>query len=226
MRACVSPLGALARGLLAGASGSYGQNLFLKATSRIAPSPLAKPPFKPPESKQRRESSTTTLARRFVEQLMQRGPLGEEAKSRGGSIVHYTFGAAWGGALCLACDSVPALDNFLVGSVGFGTFVWVASEGVLLPAFRLSAPIGAYSMQNHAYALLAHVAFGSATWLTYRALRSLPWMGAAGLWLLRRRGRGLLRTPTRVLRRAHAVALVPTDNSLRRARVALAQIRA
>ena len=172
-----TPLGALARGLVAGAVGSFVQNRFFRATAGIAP---ATPPdaFEPPEREQRDETATQTVARRSVEDLMQRGPLSPEQKERAGRLVHYAFGAAWGGVYGLARESVPALGSPIGASV-YGTVVMLASDGVILPAFRLSARPAAYPARTHAYAWVAHLVYGLAVYGAYDALGRSPGLVAA-----------------------------------------------
>src|SRR5512132_601151 len=100
----VTPLGALARGLVAGAVGSAVQSLFFKATARLQPQP-PKDVFQPPDEQQAGEMAMGTVARRVVEGLARRGPITEAQKKAGGQIVHFAYGAAWGGLWGLARES-------------------------------------------------------------------------------------------------------------------------
>jgi hypothetical protein len=164
-----TPLGALVRGLAAGAVGSAAQSLFFELTNRLQPhAPGA--PFAPPDEAQRDEQATETVARRFVEGFMRRGPLDEEAKKRGGKLVHYAVGAGFGTAWALARETVPALRRPL-GVAGFGVAAWIVGDDVLYPAFRLgNGPMG-YPLSTHAYAITAHLVFAAATAASYEALR-------------------------------------------------------
>lgn len=179
-----SPLGALARGLAAGAVGSAGQSLFFKLTASFEPKRSAGD-FTPPEPAQRDERTTETMARRFVEGMMERGPLSEADKARGGKVAHYALGAAFGAAWALARESFPALNGTL-GVAGFGTVTWMLGDNILVPAFRLGAGPEAYSLPEHAYALGAHLAFAAAACSAYEAMRprSIALAGAA-LWAAR-----------------------------------------
>src|SRR4051794_4024075 len=123
-----SPLGALVRGLIAGAAGAAAQSLFFRATKRWTPKPTRLPKaLHKPEPEAREETSLETVARRTVEGLMQRGPLSDEGKSAAGTAVHYLFGAAWGGLYALCRES------FRTSPVLFGIGVWMASDNLLLP---------------------------------------------------------------------------------------------
>jgi hypothetical protein len=193
-----TPLGALARGLAAGAIGAGVQSLFFLATRKWMPKPTRLPAeLTKPEPEAQDESHLETVARRTTEGLMQRGPLGASGKAAAGSLVHYAFGAAWGGLYGLTRESTR------VSALGFGTLVWMASDNVLLPSFRLSAWPTRYSVREHHYALQAHFVYGLATAGAYAVLRdvgplplgTIPAMVGlqAWAWLLRTPPAKLLR---------------------------------
>jgi uncharacterized membrane protein YagU involved in acid resistance len=165
----LSPLGALGCGLVAGVAGSLATELFFAITSKIAPAP-PEDAFQPPEPEQRQETATQTVARRTVEGLLRRGPV--EHKERAGRIVHYAFGAAWGGLYGLLATRSRRLEEPL-GALGFGLAVWMASDNLILPVFRLAAWPHAYPVKSHAYAIAAHVVYGAAVWGAFEALQRL-----------------------------------------------------
>jgi hypothetical protein len=195
-----SPLGALARGLAAGAIGAGMQSLFFLATKRWMPKPTKLPSeLTKPEPEAKGESNLETVARRTTEGLMQRGPIDAGTKAAAGSIVHYAFGAAWGGLYGLARETTS------VSPLGFGALVWMASDNLLLPAFRLAAWPNKYSLKEHHYALQAHFVYGLSTAAAYALLRdvgplpigTIPAMVGMQAWAW------LLRTPpARLLRKA------------------------
>lgn len=168
-----SPLGALVRGIVAGAAGSLAMSLFFSVTKKLGLAP--EPPreaFDPPEPAQRDESETQAIARRFIEQLMQRGPI--EHKDLGGHLVHYAFGAGWGAAYGLATPSLRGLAT-LPGALVFGSLVWAVSDHVIVPGFRLAGWPQHYPPRNHVYALAAHLVYGVAVLGTLRLMtRRLP----------------------------------------------------
>lgn len=161
-----SPIGALWRGLLAGAAGAAAQSLFFRL--KPAPEPTKVPPeLGKPERQARGETGLETVARRAVEGLAQRGPIGPASKARLGAAIHYLFGAAWGGLYGLVRESV------FVPPPLFGAAVWMASDNVLLPALRLAAWPQHYRSDEHRHALQAHLVYGAATAGAYAALRNL-----------------------------------------------------
>jgi uncharacterized membrane protein YagU involved in acid resistance len=192
----VSPFRALVLGIAAGAIGAGVQTLFAKATSPITPE-TPKGAFDPPEFQQRSETATQTIARRVYEDLMERGPLSPAGKKSLAKVVHYEFGAAWGGLYGLLRESYPSLLGPIGSTLGFGTLVWVLSDDVLLPAFNVAGPPRAYPWQVHAYAIASHLVYGAAVYYAYEALRDKPLATAVAYLAARRRIARRLPAPIR-----------------------------
>jgi hypothetical protein len=163
-----SPLGVVAKGLLAGAAGAAAQSAFFALTKNVAPKTPAIPPERGGKPDGHDESSLQTVARRAVEGLALRGPLDGERKAQLGSAIHYAFGAGWGALYALLRESTVH-----VPPPAFGLAVWMASDNGILPAFRLAAPATRYPLAVHRYAIQAHVVYGVATAGAYHLLREL-----------------------------------------------------
>lgn len=201
-----TPIGALFEGLVAGAIGAGAQSLFFRATSKLTPKPPADA-FEPPEWQQAHESALETTARRAVEQLAQRGPLEARDKERLGQVVHYGFGAAWGGLYGLLRASYPRLRR-PSGVLGFAVGVWMVGDNVILPAFKLAAWPHRYPPKSHAYALAAHLAYGAGVAATLEAIDHadlLPLLAALALVKGRAAGERAIELAAR------SRALVPRD---------------
>src|SRR4051812_45132723 len=112
----VSLVGAIVRGCAAGIAAGFVQTLFFKGTGKIAPA-LPAGAFEPPEEIQKTEMPTHTVARRLVENFMQREPLSDDAKARAGDIVHYSYSALWGGLYAAIRESYPRTAS-PVGAIG------------------------------------------------------------------------------------------------------------
>lgn len=162
-----TPIGALFEGLVAGAVGAGLQSLFFRATAKITPKPPADA-FTPPEWEQAHESALETVARRAVEKLAQRGPLDAADKKRAGQVVHYGFGAAWGGLYGLLRASYPRLWS-PSGIAGLSLGVWMLGDNVILPGFKLAAWPHRYPLRSHAYAIAAHLVYGAGVAATLEA---------------------------------------------------------
>ncbi len=197
------PIAAVIDGAIAGFVGSAVQDLYFRATSKVTPE-TPKDVFAPPEPDQRQETSTQTVARRVYEDLAQQGELVD--KEYGGKLVHYAFGSGWGAVYGLLRGSLPRRSGpILTGAFAsmFASIVWLVSDNVILPAFKLAAWPQKYPARVHAYAWSAHIAYGVGVWGTFEALAwGLPRAFALGttVFAIRTRRRGIRRVP--VLARA------------------------
>lgn len=205
-----SPLGAFCAGLAAGFAGALAQNLFFATTRKLAPAPSPEV-FTPVEPEQRAELPTETVARRVTEQLARRGPLQRPAVAA--QVVHLAFGSAWGGLYGLTAGTLPRVAT-LEGGLAFGMVVWLVSDDVLLPAFRLSAWPQHYPVKTHAYAVVAHAVYGAIVASTFAALgrAATPATAALGsLWLTRRVPRLVRPRARRVVERGLRIGLPVRD---------------
>jgi hypothetical protein len=102
----------------------------------------------------------------------------------------------------------------LASGLAFGTLVWLASDDILLPAFRLSAWPQHYPVKTHLYALAAHAVYGLTVATAHAAFeQSSPAMQAAlgSLWITRRVPKLLRPTARRWARRGLRTALPVRD---------------
>ena len=157
----VPPLVLLGEGLLAGIAGTAAMTaaqtrLIPKLPLPQGPEPRKKPRW-PDEPEAKDEPATETTARRIVEGLARR-PLTPAQKKRAGNLVHFAFGAAWGGVLALARQRPRLRDGLL-----FGTVVWMLSDNGLLPLLRIASVPTRYPLGVHAKALFAHLVYGVGT---------------------------------------------------------------
>jgi uncharacterized membrane protein YagU involved in acid resistance len=192
--------------VVAGLVGSLAQNLYFAWTRKLAPEPSPEV-FAPVEPEQRHEQPTQTVARRFKEHLVQAGPLAKP--ERAAQLVHLAFGSAWGGVYGLVAGTLPSAAG-VRGGVAFGAAVWLLSDDILLPAFKLAAWPHHYPVKNHVYAIAAHAVYGAAVAGTFEGLRrlSLPATAAlGGYWLTRRIPRLLRPQARRLVTRGLRVAL-------------------
>ena len=205
-----SPLGAFCAGLVAGFAGAVAQNIFFAATRKLAPSP-GTDAFEPVEEQQRGEMPTQTVARRALEGLVRRGPL--EHTAGAGQLVHHAFGSAWGSVYGLLAGTWPR-GSALRRGLQFGVVVWLVSDDILLPAFKLSAWPQHYAVKNHLYAIAAHGVYGAAVAGTFEGLSraATPAKAALGaLWLTRRVPSLLRPTARRIAYRGIRAALPVRD---------------
>ena len=150
-----TPIGALLEGAIAGASGPG-----CRASSSARPSASRR---SRPRARSRHPSRSrrASCRRRRWRGAWSRGwrstrPLDKQAKRRAGELVHFGFGAAWGGLYGLLRASLPRLWS----PAGLGAFalgVWAVGDNLIVPAFALGAWPQRNPLRIHGYYATAHL---------------------------------------------------------------------
>jgi hypothetical protein len=162
-----TPLGAVLRGLVAGAVGTAAMDLVWYARYRRGggrASPLAWE-FAAPENWET-APAPAKVGRRLVEALMQ-SELPAERAALTNNIVHWSYGLLWGSLYGIVAGSVRS-PRLLYG-LPFGTAVWLAGYA-MLPLAKLYKPPWEYDAATLARDLSAHLAYGSAAAGAFRLL--------------------------------------------------------
>jgi hypothetical protein len=73
-----------------------------------------------------------------------------------GRAIHYLFGVAFAAGYVAL---VPARRPVALRGAVFGTLLWLASDRVLIPAFKLGRPWSRYSPAERANALASHLVY-------------------------------------------------------------------
>jgi hypothetical protein len=98
---------------------------------------------------------------------------GRREQALGGKTVHYGYGAAWGAAFALAARALARRWRPpLATGLAFGAALWVLSDEVLVPLFGFSHGPGQYPASSHVKGLAAHLVYGLATEVAWRAARA------------------------------------------------------
>ena len=166
------PLVLVGEGVLAGLAGTaamtLGQTRLLpRLPIPDGPKPRKQPNY-PDEFVAKGEPATETAARRIAAGLAHR-PLTDRQKKFAGNVLHFAFGAAWGGVLALL-GRRPTIARGLL----FGAAVWMISDNGIVPLLRIASWPNRYPPGVHAKALLAHLIYGAGTALTLRRLMPAP----------------------------------------------------
>ncbi len=95
----------------------------------------------------------------------------ERRKGLAGWVVHYAYGVAWGAAFGLGARAIaPRIP--VVAGLAFGAALWLLSDEVLVPLLRFSRRPAEYPASTHAKGLAAHLVYGVATDVGWRAARA------------------------------------------------------
>ena len=121
------------------------------------------------------DDATARLASAVSEPVLGR-PLTTHERVRGGSAVHFAFGAASGAAYGALVELWPAAATG--AGLPFGMALWAVADEGLVPAMGLSRGPRTLSAATLAYGFASHLVFG----LTTEGVRRLVTGGAGAPW--------------------------------------------
>jgi hypothetical protein len=167
-RAGTTPVGALARGLAAGAVGTVALDLVGFARDRFAggKTPFVDWEFSTGLNNWDDAPAPAQVGRRLVEGLFQIR-LPEHRARLVNNITHWGYGVVNGAQYGLLVGSLRAPKVWYGGPFALG--VW-GSGYVVLPAAKLYKPIWEYDMATLAKDLAGHLAYGVTTAAVFRLL--------------------------------------------------------
>jgi hypothetical protein len=157
-----TPLGAIVRGLLAGAAGTAAMDALLYARARRsggAPDGFAAWETSAGLSSWEDAPAPAQVGKRLVEGLFQI-ELSPERARLVNNVTHWAYGMLGGAQLGVAAGSLPRLR--VAHGLPFGASVWGAGY-VVLPAAKLYKPIWEYDAKTLANDLSAHLVYGLTT---------------------------------------------------------------
>jgi hypothetical protein len=167
-RSTMSPLAALARGLLAGAAGTAAMDLYWYGWYRTGGGKSSLPAweFACGLTSWDQVAAPGQVGKRLYEGVFQR-PLSAAWAPLTTNVMHWGYGLSWGALYGLVAASIgpPRLRSGVV----FGAGVW-KSDYVILPLAGLYKPIWKYNVGTLAKDLGAHVIYGIGTAVAFGAL--------------------------------------------------------
>lgn len=147
-----TPLGAVGKGLVAGAVGTAAMTAVQTAVA-----------------KGRDQGDSTTpaeVAKRIIRGVLQRD-VPDEQTALLNNVMHWSYGTSWGAVYGLVQGTVAG--SALKHGAVFGTGVWSASL-VQLPAMKLAPPVWEYPPTELALEVGFHVVYGLGVAAAYAAL--------------------------------------------------------
>ena len=163
-----TPMGALSRGLLAGALGTLAMDLvwFRRYRGGGGTSSFGDWEFSAGLTWDS-APAPAHVGKRLVEGMLQIEP-GKDQAPLYNNVVHWGTGIAWAGLYGLVAGSIDPRGRTLLG-LPFGAFVWGSGYAMLAP-MGLYKPIWQYDRVTLGRDLTAHLAYGLGTALTYELL--------------------------------------------------------
>jgi Protein of unknown function (DUF1440) len=164
----LTPIGAVARGLLAGAVGTAAMDRFLYVRYRRGGGKERPEEWEFSEDLSGWEGAPAPaqVGKRLWEGLFQ-VELPPTRAELVNNVMHWAYGTLWGALYGIVAGSLPKRR---VGyGLPFGAAVW-AGDYVILPAAKLYKPIWQYDAKTLAKDLTAHLVYGLATAAAMRLL--------------------------------------------------------
>jgi hypothetical protein len=112
--------------------------------------------------------ATTVIADRIADSQGQR--LSREERSRGGKLVHYSYGSAVGALYGIGAEYFPFLRA--QHGIGYGVALWLGGVQIALPLAGLTASPARYSAGEHLFSVTSHAVFGFVAEATRSRIRS------------------------------------------------------
>ena len=160
----VTPLGAVARGLLAGAAGTAAMTGWQELAAKLQSSgDEGGGSSEPPKDPWEEAPAPAIVAKRVSEGVFHEDVPAEKIELLT-NVTHWGYGTTWGAGYGLVAGTVGR--STLRGGLAFGTGVWLASYAQLVP-MGLYEPPWKYPPKELALDLSYHLVYGAATALAY-----------------------------------------------------------
>ncbi len=168
----MTPIGALARGVLAGGFGTVAMDLvwFYRFKRGGGTSSFIDWEFSVGLDDWSKASAPAQVGTRLFEAFFQR-ELSARWAALTNNVVHWSYGMGWGGIYGIVAGSTHR-PRILAG-VPFASFVWGVSY-VILPAAGVYKPIWEYDLPTLWQDFSAHLVYGLGTATAFRALVGRP----------------------------------------------------
>jgi hypothetical protein len=169
----LTPIGAVARGLMAGAVGTLAMDLIWYARHRGEGGTTAFADWETAGGLDDWENAPAPaqVGKRLVEGLVKRELKAERARLTT-NVVHWTYGMLWGAAYGIVVGSTRK-PRTMYGLL-FGPLVW-STAYVALPPTGIYKPMREYDAKTLWKDASAHLAFGLGTSAAYRVMAGRGW---------------------------------------------------
>ena len=158
-----------AAGVVGGLVASWAMNEFSSLIKTVAESGSNGQKQKAKKSgEQQQEDPTITTAEKISESVADI-KLNKEQKQKGGTVVHYAFGALMGAVYGAAAEVAPPVKS-LVG-LPYGAALFVGADEIVLPVLGLSKKPTEYPLSKHLSGLGQHLVYGATVELVRRGMR-------------------------------------------------------
>ena len=124
-----------------------------------------------PQNEDKPDDATMQTADAVFSTVTSGQHLTHEGRERGGTIVHYAFGALMGAVYGAIAEEMPAITAGF--GTAFGAALFTGADLVAVPALNLSQAVSAEELPSLATPFAVHLVYGSATEAVRRLVRAL-----------------------------------------------------
>ena len=117
---------------------------------------------------QEQEDPTIITAEKISETLADI-KLNKQQKKKGGTVVHYAFGAVMGAGYGAAAEVAPPVKS--LAGLPYGAALFVGADEIVLPVLGLSKKPTEYPLSKHLSGLGQHLVYGATVELVRRGMR-------------------------------------------------------
>jgi len=158
-----------AAGVVGGLVASWAMNEFSSLMKTVAESRSNGQKQKAKKSgEQQQEDPTITTAEKISETVADI-KLNKEQKQKGGTVVHYAFGALMGAVYGAAAEVAPPVKS--LAGLPYGAALFVGADEIVLPVLGLSKKPTEYPLSKHLSGLGQHLVYGATVELVRRGMR-------------------------------------------------------
>lgn len=156
-------------GLSAGIAGAWAMDQFTRGWKRFVPDSEHAEDRPPLPYSQQEWDSTSRCARSAARCFLQR-TLSQREEQLAAQIVHFVVGGVAAGAYAAL---LPRTSRRLASGMLFGGMLWLVGEELAMTLLKINNPLRDYSAAMHLNSLGEHIAYGTVTSLTIRALSAI-----------------------------------------------------
>jgi putative membrane protein len=159
-----------AAGAIGGLVGSWVMNEVSPVIDKIASAAGNGQQQKQTANSEQEPEDATMITAEKISEAVAGIRLSKEQKKKGGSIVHYAFGALTGAVYGAVAEILPSVTS--LAGLPYGAALFVGVDEVTLSVLGLTKMPNEYPLSSHLSGLGQHLVYGATTEFVRRAVRN------------------------------------------------------
>jgi putative membrane protein len=159
-----------AAGAVGGLLGSWMMNEFSPVIEKIASAAGNGQQQRQTANSEQQPEDATMITAEKISEAVAGIRLSKEQKKKGGTIVHYAFGALMGAVYGAAAEMLPPVTS--LAGLPYGAALFIGVDEVTLSALGLTKMPNEYPLSSHLSGLGQHLVYGATTEFVRRTVRN------------------------------------------------------